>query len=294
MCGERHRDSRCLFFLDPLDPSPHPSLLSREQEAAPLVADAAPIPSLVASYADAPAFAAKAAALAPRYTALRRTRGDGNCFFRALWVALAERLAVHSDTRARNAIVTRLRQHACARLKAAGYAEMVWEDAMGLVIDLLNRIAPPSDPTGLSQADVLAASNDDLRSNLIVMLLRFLTGAEMKARSDFFEPFVQGDGFSSVNAYVAARVDPMGEEADHVHGVALADALGVPVRVECVDLSPGDAPTTLDFEPTGGVVGGAPVADGSTAPAGRVTLLYRPGHYDILYEAGDPAVAGVA
>lgn len=165
---------------------------------------------------------------------------------------------------------------------------------MGLVIDLLNRIAPPSDPTGLSQADVLAASNDDLRSNLIVMLLRFLTGAEMKARSDFFEPFVQGDGFSSVNAYVAARVDPMGEEADHVHGVALADALGVPVRVECVDLSPGDAPTTLDFEPTGGVVGGAPVADGSTAPAGRVTLLYRPGHYDILYEAGDPAVAGVA
>lgn len=277
-------------LIAPSTPLPLPS---REAEAAPLVADAAPIPSLVADYADAPAFAVKAGALAPRYCALRRTRGDGNCFFRALWVGLAERLAARCDTRARNAIVTRLRQHATARLKAEGYAEMVWDDAMQLFIDLLNRVSTPSDPLRLTQADVLAAARDDLRSNLIVMLLRFLTGAEMKARADFFEPFVQCDGFATVTGYVHARVDPMGEEADHVHAVALADALGVAVRIECLDLSPGDAPNTLEFEPAGGVVGAKGVADGSTAAPDPVTLLYRPGHYDVLYPESMKDVAGV-
>ena len=193
-----------------------------------------------------------------------------------------------ADVRARNAVVTRLRQ--CApKLTAAGMADLVWDDALSLLCDTLNRVP------ALAQADVVALARDDLRSNLIVMLLRLIASAEMRGRADFFAPFVLDDA-PSVDAYAARRVEPMGEEADHAHAVALADALGVPVRVEYVDLSPGGAATTIDFDPNpdaGGVAGGKGVADGSTAPPRRVTLLYRPGHYDILYETGDAAVAGM-
>lgn len=70
----------------------------------------------------------------------------------------------------------------------------------------------------------------------------------------------------------------MGEESDHVHITALSDALGVPVRVVYLDQSGeiNDKPVTVnnhDFIPEGM----------DTAVDPYVVLLYRPGHYDILY-----------
>ena len=79
----------------------------------------------------------------------------------------------------------------------------------------------------------------------------------------------------------------MGEESDHVHITALSDALGVPIRVVYLDRSSCDTGGVSvnhhDFRPT--VVGDKPVASSSseiTSPF--ITLLYRPGHYDILYQ----------
>lgn len=75
----------------------------------------------------------------------------------------------------------------------------------------------------------------------------------------------------------------MGEESDHVHITALSDALGVPIRVVYLDRSSCDTGGTSvnhhDFVPTSeGTAGG-----GSEARKPYITLLYRPGHYDILY-----------
>jgi ubiquitin thioesterase protein OTUB1 len=47
-------------------------------------------------------FAAKAEALSKRYRALRRARGDGNCFFRSFMFALAEGLLERGDLAERN------------------------------------------------------------------------------------------------------------------------------------------------------------------------------------------------
>jgi ubiquitin thioesterase protein OTUB1 len=77
--------------------------------------------------------------------------------------------------------------------------------------------------------------------------------------------------------FCRSSVEPMGEESDHVHISALSDALGVPVRVVYLDQS-GDInekPVTVNHH--------------DFIPADRpgvdpyVVLLYRPGHYDILY-----------
>lgn len=55
--------------------------------------------------------------------------------------------------------------------------------------------------------------------------------------------------------------------------MALCSALGVAVRVTYIDATPGDGAHTVH------------IPDG--APPGTVTLdlLYRPGHYDVLYSA---------
>lgn len=78
----------------------------------------------------------------------------------------------------------------------------------------------------------------------------------------------------------------MGEESDHVHITALSDALGVPIRVVYLDRSSCDSGGASvnhhDFIPT---PGDCPNANsGSTKTTSPfITLLYRPGHYDILY-----------
>lgn len=78
----------------------------------------------------------------------------------------------------------------------------------------------------------------------------------------------------------------MGEESDHVHITALSDALGVPIRVVYLDRSSCDTGGVSvnhhDFIPATGDLPSA--TDGSSETINPViTLLYRPGHYDILY-----------
>jgi ubiquitin thioesterase protein OTUB1 len=94
----------------------------------------------------------------------------------------------------------------------------------------------------------------------------------------------------------------MGEESEEVHIIALCDALGVPIRVVYLDRSIRGAEDRTanhhDFFPSpnsnlqnnkSNQMDAASVASLSTDlskqenPIPFVTLLYRPGHYDILY-----------
>ena len=60
----------------------------------------------------------------------------------------------------------------------------------------------------------------------------------------------------------------MGKESDHIHIIALTGAMGVPIRVEYMDRGSGHSVNAHDFP------------EGSTP---KLCLLYRPGHYDVLY-----------
>ncbi|NWI98145.1 OTUB1 thioesterase, partial [Peucedramus taeniatus] len=61
----------------------------------------------------------------------------------------------------------------------------------------------------------------------------------------------------------------MSKESDHIHIIALARALHVSILVEYMDRGEGGATNPHVFP------------EGSQP---RVCLLYRPGHYDILYK----------
>ena len=61
----------------------------------------------------------------------------------------------------------------------------------------------------------------------------------------------------------------MSKESDHIHIIALTAALGVSVRIEYMDRGEGGTVTAHDFPE-----GSEPI----------LFLLYRPGHYDLLYK----------
>lgn len=94
----------------------------------------------------------------------------------------------------------------------------------------------------------------------------------------------QGLADLDVTTFCRRLVDPMDEESDHIQIVALTNALHVPLRVVYLDRSADSGLETAigtnssllthvathDFLP-----------EGCGAPT--IHLLYRPGHYDILY-----------
>jgi ubiquitin thioesterase protein OTUB1 len=89
----------------------------------------------------------------------------------------------------------------------------------------------------------------------------------------------QGQYEMDVPDFCRRFVEVMQEESDHIHAQALADAVGVPICIAHIDsnLHGGNVadPSYVTMQPEG-----LP-AEQSGPP--RVHLLYRPGHYDVLY-----------
>lgn len=77
-----------------------------------------------------------------------------------------------------------------------------------------------------------------------------------------------GDETNYMFALHMQEVEPMYHESDHIHISGLTAAVGVSIRVQYMDRGEGGKVNHHDF-PEG------------TEP--RIHILYRPGHYDILY-----------
>lgn len=245
-----------------------------------LVGDEEDFDALEAEYAaGSDVFRSKIAFLRTKYAKIRRTRGDGNCFFRSFAFAYLEHLLCTGDEQERDRAVARLQQLQ-KQLMDAGYDEFVLESPMEMLLGMLKSIGAPMDPLTMQVLEV--NMRDDAASNYIVFLLRMITAAEVKRRAEFFAPFIIGLSGFDVETFCSRCIDPMGEESDHVQLVALTDALQVPIRVAYLDRSDagGGAEQGMqvdmhdfvpnDFAPTAGM-------------EPKVHLLYRPGHYDIVY-----------
>ncbi|KAK9865089.1 hypothetical protein WJX84_008709 [Apatococcus fuscideae] len=256
-----------------------------------LIGGIEPLSELAKEYeAGSSVFVNKIKTVESTYRSIRRARGDGNCFFRSFVFAYMEQLVNLQDLAERNRVVTCIRQWE-KKLVEAGFDLLVFEDPQMIVIDQLNSLGT-SDPLKVS---VLESNMLDAElANHVVMYFRMITSAALQLRADFFAPFIMGmsDEGLTVEQFRRKCVEPMGEESDHVHIVALTDALQVPIRVVYLDRSlnimaggfgGGDDSAQVnhhDFFPEPA----SPATSAASRPTvPRVHLLYRPGHYDILY-----------
>uniref|UniRef100_A0A4X2KCU3 ubiquitinyl hydrolase 1 n=1 Tax=Vombatus ursinus TaxID=29139 RepID=A0A4X2KCU3_VOMUR len=118
-----------------------------------------------------------------------------------------------------------------------------------------------------SVAELLTSFNDQSTSDYLVVYLRLLTSGYLQRESKFFEHFIEGG--RTVKEFCQQEVEPMCKESDHIHIIALAQALNVSIQVEYMDRGEGGTTNPHVFP------------EGSEP---KVYLLYRPGHYDILYK----------
>lgn len=157
---------------------------------------------------------------------------------------------------------------------------MIYEDMQQAVLDLLQELVDKAQ-TNQGQTDTLILDNlnNPEISNSIVYYMRLLTSSWMETHPQDYAPFIE---VMSVENYRKNVIEPVNCEIEHVGMKALVDVLlkpiGISVEVVYLDRSPGSQVNTVPMQATDSarnfVVVGEPTA----------YLLYRPGHYDILYK----------
>lgn len=232
--------------------------------AVPLIGPPVSIDILKEQYAANPGFLPKVDGLATRFASFRSTRPDGNCFYRAYLFGIFEQLA---GEKAKHAAFSERLSHSLDFCSDAGYEKGAIEDFYEEFMESLKRLMAEG---SCSELQALFEENDDY----LICWSRVLTSAYLKRHEEDYEAFLSSH--TSIHQFCAQEVDPMKTEADHLQITALSNYFGVPVCVVYLDRSDGDSAAEHHFQADSNI--------GSVLTLFRpVHLLYRPGHYDIIY-----------
>jgi len=228
----------------------------------PYVSDMVEVIRLLNEYDD-DVYKLKVKDLTNTYKYIRKTRPDGNCFFRAFTFSYFDSLI--GDKKEYDRFFP-IAKESKDKLVELGFPAFTIEDFHDNFMDTLVKIGE-----GMTTEQLLEVFNDSCPSDYLVVYMRLITSGHPQKESHFYSNFIEGD--RSVSEFCKQEVEPMYKESDHIHIIALTDAFKVGTRIIYMDRCEGGKVTMHDF--------GMP--DGSDESP-RVHLLYRPGHYDILYQ----------
>ncbi|XP_030760976.1 ubiquitin thioesterase otubain-like [Sitophilus oryzae] len=228
----------------------------------PLVGELDSVISLNKEYSTDDIYLEKIKDLASKYSYVRRTRPDGNCFFRAFSYAILEKLLCDKDSFIK---FYKIAENSKNVLVELGFQQFTVEDFYDTYMEVLKRLKDIEN-IGEAKKELHNVFNDQGYSDYMVVYLRLLTSAQLQKEHDFYSCFIEGD--RTVADFCHQEVEPMYKESDHIHIMAACSALNTGVRVLYMDRGTGNNVTKHDL-PEG------------CSPT--VHLLYRPGHYDILY-----------
>ncbi|KAL6077121.1 OTU domain, ubiquitin aldehyde binding [Balamuthia mandrillaris] len=227
-------------------------------------------------------------AVYPRWHAIR---GDGNCFYRAVWTGYS-RLFCRLPTDEHNFEEERLRfqnvlcanQHLFHQLKPET-KELLFAQLKKLSLSPPHNENEASTTEATTNDEATEASkkeeekeeelfsqliNDEATSDGFVLFLRLLTSDTLRKGKDFYSLFLDDDDDDKGGVFEqrCQRAETMGEEAEQLEMVALLSALGVSAKVWRLERG-GKGITSV-------------VLPDDSKKQQLLTLLYRPGHYDLL------------
>lgn len=237
--------------------------IEQEQKKTPLVGDRVPFEVVVMEYdpVNSSEFYTKAKDLLETYSDIRVIRRDGNCFYRAVLVAQIEIMLKDPDECTRFEKVCKGWQD---RLIKLGYPDFTTTD----FCEVFYKWMEPIWSRQVNPKHIFQDLNDDNEANYLIIFLRLITAGYLKEHSEEYAPFIEN---ISLSDYCACEIESMWKDADHLAVTGLVNAIGQSIRVQYMD---------QNAAPNGGLYYDFP-PDQAEVP--RITLLYRPGHYDLIY-----------
>jgi ubiquitin thioesterase protein OTUB1 len=213
-----------------------------------------------------------------RYASIREVRRDGNCFIRSVVFRAMELQLNRPDLASKSqAFVDAISPVLCAMFSE--YAQ----DFCDVYRELLEKIRVGQVKTS---AELHREVCNPEQSEYLICFFRYVISSYIRTHEDFFLPYIVD--FSSVAEYCSSEVEAVSKECEQIHAAALSNAMNLPIVVQYLDLSPSDKPDEHVIEPaviaSGDVLPEMPLPEGEAAH-----LLYRPGHFDVLYPVASPS-----
>lgn len=264
----------------------HPADLAQQEAAArdfkpqlegPLVGDRKPSTVIAEEYAKAdPIYVAKTMALPDTYSHYRPIQGDGNCGWRAIAFAYFETLVRCGDINQVQGELARLSSLNNYIEGVGGHERWLFEDMVSETFEVFNAIITAMSNGQDAMPFVMEKFNTLESAQSIVYHQRLLASSWLKGNCAQYEPWIAG----TVENYIQETIMPLDREIDHIGVALLHDVLLKPARIVLeiayLDRSEGMAVNVhrMPDEANG--------QDPATLGP-MIYLLYRPGHYDILY-----------
>ncbi|KAH8662516.1 peptidase C65 Otubain-domain-containing protein [Xylariales sp. PMI_506] len=246
----------------------------------PLVGEKTTSHAITEEYAKAdPIYVAKTMALPQTYSHYRPIQGDGNCGWRAIGFGYFESLVRRGDIARLQDEANRLNELCDYIENVGGYQRYVFEDFTEYTSDLMTEIIEAMTKGQDAMPILVAKFNDEGTSAAIIYHLRLLAASWLKGNFSQYENYIPGDA----NSYCEEWIMPINREIDQVEVMLLFNVLlnpaGIVLEIAYLDRSEGDKVNVHRMPDD--------AKDREQAELGPIIhLLYRPGHYDILYREG--------
>ncbi|KKZ60564.1 hypothetical protein EMCG_04741 [[Emmonsia] crescens] len=155
-------------------------------------------------------------------------------------------------------------------LDSAGCQEHLYEMFVDATEELLGQTSQEIEKGNYDDSFLFNAFNDEYNSSSIIMHFRLMTSAWMKLNPSRYADFLG----MSVDEYCAKTIETVKTEIDEIGIQGLFDGViegsGFAIEILYLDRSEGTEVT--------------PHLLSSNNPIATIRLLYRPGHYDLLYQ----------
>ena len=243
---------------------------------------------------------AKLSSLSILYRAVRRIRGEGNCFYRSFWMGWVERMLENmqggpsatamsghpllADPKSAEweECIVALSDRSAASFKAAGADALEEELVMTATPEFIEVTR------GLcrgfaeeAERGLLTKARETEQTAKALRWLRLIASAHMRGKEDF-SIIAIGMGYDSLPAFCSAQVEADCSLADEPQITALTEALGLAVRVEYLEEQP--YPWSSRCGPHRHVIRPLEASKASgDGPPIAACVLFRPGHYDLLH-----------
>eukprot|EP00536_Pseudo-nitzschia_multiseries_P007914 jgi/Psemu1/196680/e_gw1.191.20.1 len=219
--------------------------------------------------------------LETQYTNYRAVRGDGNCYYRAFLFALVENLCKLETNRNELERIRKYVHQSIEEVVKSGYDRSTIEMFHDEIVDLLDAVTDEKEKGSSSMSSSLhkKLNEENATSDYCVWYLRVITSVYLKSDPNRFIHFLDDPSYVDVATYCSREIEPMGKECSMVGVLALAEAFQICVAIEYLDGRPFDEKSRKLTRHYFG-----DKKDGISDLKPTITLLYRPGHYDILYK----------
>mmetsp|Transcript_1153 Transcript_1153/g.2458 ORF Transcript_1153/g.2458 Transcript_1153/m.2458 type:complete len:302 (+) Transcript_1153:61-966(+) len=252
-----------------------------------LTSDLLPISELSKTFvtgyeSNAKGFLEGCAYLETQYKNYRAVRGDGNCYYRAFLFGLIESLCKSERSMNELKRISHYVDQSIEEVVKCGYDRFTIDMFHEEMVDLLAAVTKVKEQGSSAIPSSLydKLNEENATSDYCVWYLRVITSVYLKSDPNRFIHFLDDPSYVDVATYCAREIDPMGRECSMVGVLALAEAFQISVAIEYMDGRPIDGNngklTKHCF--------GDNNSDGTSDSKSCITLLYRPGHYDILYK----------